>query len=393
MITPSASSVRVATYGMDEHARRMLDMVFQKQAQGGYVLTTTDEAEASIFDMDSFGAGVLWQEYRQKYPKMPTLLMSLNQPKNPDGIYLAKPIQLQQLLDALEKIQHQVVQQRASQTVPATPVKPTAPKTTPSCLTHPQGLSCAARTLSDDHSHHYRGYSEDSVCGAQTDIDPHNPTDIEKVSYNPERRLQSVFEKALSFAKLHDGIISIEGLAAPFYIWPQHQQVMTALDETNLRTLCMLPLLNKKIDIKLLKEEEWRQQRMVSTVALRGCCIASYQWNIALWSALGRVPQGTPLDIPIILLHWPNLSRLQLTPHALRIAALWAERPYSLLETAKVLNIPQRYVFAFYSATHALRLAFPERRTRTRSEEVPSSAPQANPKRSLFKRILAHLSS
>ena len=85
-------------------------------------------------------------------------------------------------------------------------------------------------------------------------------------------------------------------------------------------------------------------------------------------------------------MHWPNFTRLIVTPYALKISALWIAQPHSLLTTAQVLNIPQRYVFAFYSAAHALKLAFVDRRTTPRAAKLTP-----NEKRSLFQRILARL--
>jgi hypothetical protein len=49
-------------------------------------------------------------------------------------------------------------------------------------------------------------------------------------------------------------------------------------------------------------------------------------------------------------------SDLQPIPHALRIAALWATRGASLIDTSRLLDIPQRYVFAFYNAALATDL-------------------------------------
>ena len=98
-------------------------------------------------------------------------------------------------------------------------------------------------------------------------------------------------------------------------------------------------------------------------------------WKIALWTAHGRLPAGTPLNKRVVLIQWPNLSRLPMPPYALQIAALWQQQPCSLLETAKHFAIPQRYVFAFYSATHALHLCFPDRRQSIDHERVSLSPP------------------
>lgn len=79
-------------------------------------------------------------------------------------------------------------------------------------------------------------------------------------------------------------------------------------------------------------------------------------WDTALETSVGRLPTGVDLAAPVYLKSWPNLTRLHRTPHALRIAALWATRGASLMETAQTLKIAQRHVFAFYSAALALDL-------------------------------------
>ena len=79
-------------------------------------------------------------------------------------------------------------------------------------------------------------------------------------------------------------------------------------------------------------------------------------WRAGMETGRGRLPNGVELRTTVYLKHWPNLTRLQRTPHALRIAALWAIRGASLLETTELLHISQRHVFAFYNAALAMDL-------------------------------------
>lgn len=398
--------IRITTFGMDQHARRMLDVVFKGPAHNAYVLVEENLAEAAIFDMDSFGALELWEDYREVHPHLPTLILSLNEQHKSGALFVKKPVQVARLLDGLEGISSQVRAARESVAMMVAPLtqdkhgpgngaarKPIA--ATPGELS--PGVGGAARILSDAHSHSHRGYMEDALCGNHDDIDSADEEALERISYDPERRLQSVFEKALKVAESTSQPVSLLGLSAPFYILPGTAQVQTAINEETLRTLSMLPLLNKSIAIKTLSKEEWKQESKASNLPLTCYCLRAYHWKLALWSSRGRVPKGTPLNKPVILLHWPNLTRLLLTPHALQIAALWIEQSCSLTETARILNIPQRHVFAFYSATHALKLAFPDRRSDGRGEQEAEEIEmnmQANkhPRRSLLRRILEHLS-
>lgn len=79
-------------------------------------------------------------------------------------------------------------------------------------------------------------------------------------------------------------------------------------------------------------------------------------WRAGLETSVGRLPTGVSLQKPVFLKHWPNLTRVHNTPHAMRIAALWATRGAGLLETVSTLKVAQRHVFAFYNAALALDL-------------------------------------
>jgi hypothetical protein len=108
-------------------------------------------------------------------------------------------------------------------------------------------------------------------------------------------------------------------------------------------------------------------------------------WRAGLETSAGRLPLDTDLRGTVYLKHWPNLTRLQRTPHALRIAALWATRGAGLLETAELLHIPQRHVFAFYNAALALDLVTGD------GSQVRRSQRKSQRNRGLLTRLLGWL--
>ncbi len=93
------------------------------------------------------------------------------------------------------------------------------------------------------------------------------------------------------------------------------------------------------------------QQRLASLTRLDR--FDATLWKLGMTTAKGRLPAGTDVNKVFFLKSWPNMTRFQRSPYSLRIAALWATRGASLLETARILEIPQRYVFAFYNAALA----------------------------------------
>ncbi len=96
-------------------------------------------------------------------------------------------------------------------------------------------------------------------------------------------------------------------------------------------------------------------------------------WRTGLETAIGRLPAGTDPHKTVYLKHWPNLTRMESVPHGIRIAALWATQGAGLLETSELLKIPQRYVFAFYSAALAQDL-IAEKKPQVRRPRSSSSS-------------------
>ncbi len=427
MNNPHVTPIRLAGLGMDEHARRMLQMVFQSRSKGAYVVVEENLAEAVIFDLDGFGARELWEAFRARHPHMPAIVMSLRQKNPPDALYIKKPVDVSELLQALEKIKQQVMEHRRTVSQLAEPLHYTPRKdSTQEKTVSGQGESSAASQVSPagdsnrqganksglhDVSRHMEqtsmrrsgGYAEDSVCGQHPDVDPRHSkhTELEKVFYHPEHHLQGLVQKGVEIVKGQSSGVKLNGLSGgQLILLPHKNQVLYDINEEQLRALCTMPVNLRQVNIVPVSAAQISRIVQEATSPLRYYYLDRFIWQISIWSARGRLPAGTQLDIPIILLHWPNFTRLLITPHALQITALWIEQPYSLLDTARILNIPQRYVFSFYAACHALSLAFMDRRQGARRadmDEYPKKknsdrqSPVPNAKRSLFQRILSHL--
>ena len=78
----------------------------------------------------------------------------------------------------------------------------------------------------------------------------------------------------------------------------------------------------------------------------------SFCWLSALFSASGRLPSGFDLDTVCALKHWPNLTRLELIPHCLEIAAAWSDKPATLPDVVDKVGCEPRYAASFlYAAT------------------------------------------
>jgi hypothetical protein len=85
--------------------------------------------------------------------------------------------------------------------------------------------------------------------------------------------------------------------------------------------------------------------------------LEAFLWKLACWTSMGRYPKGLDHTKPVYLKNWPNFTRLLVTPHALRIAALLVQHPRTMGDVAQKLNIKPQYVFIFISAACAIGLA------------------------------------
>ena len=77
-------------------------------------------------------------------------------------------------------------------------------------------------------------------------------------------------------------------------------------------------------------------------------------WKVALWTARGRLNQRMDPEKVYKLKEKPEFSRMIEIPHAPEITELWYDHRLSALDIVRILNVPQRFVFAFMSGADAL---------------------------------------
>ncbi|MEN8177387.1 MAG: hypothetical protein ABFS39_02075 [Pseudomonadota bacterium] len=388
--------IRVAAVGMDERMRNALRLFFKGPCKNLCILVEEDSAETGILDMDGYHEQDLLAEYRERHPNQPVILLSLHEINAENGVYVKKPLKPDQLISALTKAK-QEIRLQSRQREPDTEAKPTdsaQPKIQTQEIEHPpnkteEQTKRVRKRATAPTTHHAANYLEEQsakvLIGTAPDIHPEDPQQLAKAEYNPDDFLQNHLFRACETADDRNRCVRMDTPRGLIDIFPGGQNVSLKCSDSQLRTLSVVPLIDNSFSVSTLEAGHRLQQDDDSSIANRDALL----WKTALWAARGRIPAGTSLHTPVFLSRWPNMTRLLLFPHALRIAALWANQPHSLLATATTLNIPQRYVFGFYSGAHALGLASTGRRTvDTLIEPAPL---QKNRQLGLFGRILNHL--
>jgi len=371
-------------------------MFLQGLCQNKGVLVSQQSAEATVIDMDFLHANDIVAREKQEYPERPIIALSLATPSDPHIIHVRKPIQAPSIMAAIDQVRENLAKGGADFSAGAEFEAeagghvPVVVKREAKSLSEIHRGAHATAMLLDE-----RAYT--SFIGAVSDIDPSDPQQVRQAHYDTQRYLQAYMQSAIKLAVSKNRILRLHCGWKPITIFPHASEVWVDADDKQLRAFCVVPI------------------KSVSAIDFGGTCKASkikvapvdlnaetdshdpdkfqsmdaFLWKLALWTSNGRVPKGVCLDKPVFLRHWPNLSRFIVIPHSLRIAALLVDQPKTLLEVADILQIPQQYVFSFFSATWALGLAG---QAKQRMDSSVSSSSLPNPKRGgLLQKIIARL--
>jgi hypothetical protein len=353
MAESDTSPIRLAAIGMDQRQRNALRILFSNRYNNRYVLTEEASCEICILDMDAPDGEQKWKEFRERHPDWPLILVSINRHEIScqNTTFLQKPIKVEYLFAAID------THRRNLQSVD-TDTEPLIKKPDIEHAEPPPGKTVTGKKAVSTHrAAPLMSASQERVfVGTSTDIDPQDPAQVKKIYYNPDNYLQGLAQQALNQAVRYNQNIRIEGPWPDITLDIVNNKMWVSASDKQLRPYCTMHDATLEVQFSPMKTD-WRPAANAIEHPLQ-----TFIWQVALWAARGRVPDGTNLSQPIYLRRWPNFTRLVVTPYAMPIAALWVKQPRSLLDTANALNIPQRYVFAFYSAARSLHLAGEARR-------------------------------
>ena len=402
--------LRINIIGMEQRARDMLQLFFHNICQDNYVLGEETTADVSIIDMDAVRAEQFREEHKSNYPDRPVILVSLLEPEHEGELFLQKPMQPEELVSTLEQIRETFLQPEQSpepetasgnelqvDNKESMQVPPVLDVEIPVAVSETKFALAEGDEDADALPKNYSGEIIPLFPNVEQDEHPIQPSrpqaatetpSKEKAAflYDPENYLQGYIQKAYQLAQRENKNVSMEGPWRPIIIIPETQEIWVEQSHAHLYALSVMLIRAEDVTIRVLDKGQSPPEQGGSIQS-----IEFFLWKLAVRTARGRIPVGTDLRAPIYLSHWPNLSRLMPIHHGLRIAALWAHQPVSLMETATILNIAPKYIFSFYSAANALGLVKQGAKNSGDEGPPPVSSQQENEHRGLFRKILARL--
>ena len=310
--TPPADAtvkpMQVLTIGMDERKQAVFRTAFRLHQTEHYQLLEdkNQQPDLILIDVDGASGWHLAELCQRQYPNTPLLALTIQPTNNPHGLpVLQKPLRVETLFPKLRELIKQpvpaavaaaLVQQRPALQPPVLPKAPLATGIQQIERFDPNaGLLGQVLTLFRQKQH--------VVIGD--------------------------FQQPLFILLSEAGVILL--------LQPLHKIKEACLDANGPLPQQILP-----------PEQQFLSGPRVKVQALL--------WQIALWSARGRLILSITPDTPLRLRHWPNLTRLAQIPNAVRISAFLARTPVSLRLTHRMLGIPLSDIIDFIAATYAIDL-------------------------------------
>jgi hypothetical protein len=378
--------VFISLKGIEGLGRKSLAFLFSTRADKRFELEDDHPDAITIIDIDDFRGRAAWEEMKSQGPsRRPVILLGLEPMEEKGSIALQKPFRTREILAAIDSMMELQAQQLATATGESAPERAppgdavhSSPAVIDSSRRKP-GLSTHAATSLNERELH-------AFIGSASDVDLDDPLALASVEYSPENFLAHRLGDLTRTAARERRYLRLSCCDAEFIIDPERRCIHTDVGERSLRSLGALPMAGENTAYRKLSQ-------LPEGMETRSRCFAwdTFIWRMALASSRGRLPEGTSLDQRFTLRRWPNLTRLMLFPHATQISAAWVSAPLSIREILDQLSLPQRYLFAFFSAASATGLLVEAEAERSPSARNNTAGQPPAPRRGLFRRLLKTL--
>lgn len=331
--------VRLSAIGFDDRSAESFKIAFKGPGKGKAVLVDDSKADGGIFNMDSATAKAQWASYRERNPNKPTIILGVSDPRIDGALFVKKPATIDQLLEAVDRLINEIGHEE--------PVFQADERPT---------FRIEAAERNDD------GWGQ-AIASANTAKKPEAEVSVKNskfsLFYNPRDYLQSEIHSAIEYSLKNLVAVELWIMAGDdrwgkIIFLPGVKKVLTSFSDGELKQYCStpLPLVTHKLYRRKPKDTQELEERVAKEQ--RGCRYESFLWKTALYTSLGRLPEGTNLSSAMQLKQWPNLTRLYPLGGSMRIATLLVDQPRTLPVIAKVLKMPVGRVFSFYSAACAI---------------------------------------
>ncbi len=361
----------VGLHGMDGRTVKTMMMFFGGPCSGAAIVVDTDDADVDIFDGDAPNSKILLTQHLLSNLTKPVIVLSLTEFINKDVFHVKKPIKTIDMLHALDSAKAllkskppinevEIVQSSLLHPDIASPPQQVGEIEKSNFIIDPSERNKTAKHTTamrlDEKSYNI-------YIGLVPDIDVNEPKQLSRALYNPKDFYQGYVQSAIAVCRVKNQILMLRSDWHSISLFPRTQEVWLDADDLELKAFAGIQLSHKTMTTEMPLTAVDPKKMDVSGKLDKFQSMDAFLWKLACWTSRGRYPNLINYEFPVFLKNWPNFTRLLITPHALRIAALLIRGPRTMINTAQVLNIRPEYVFIFVSAAHAVGLVGQAKRT------------------------------
>ena len=295
---PTVKTVRVLLLNLDDRQFAIFRMAFKMHNTTNYQLVREDdgaEPELVLVDGDVRGGAAQWQGAKQKFPYARVVYFA-TQPPMFTAPHLAKPIKFDTLFPILRSLA--------------------------------QG----------GHIYEVPEYmpSED---GAEPGSNGVRKTTIRR--FNPQRGLLGALKAA---SQGHQDVAVLHNGKPVLIVFPSIQRVLLTVSAGELEKFSKDDKL--QVVCKAVPDNpQWKEKAKVT--------IMSCLWQMAIWSAQGRLAYPMTPQTVFTLKRWPNLTRLAPVPESMRLSAFLTKTSVNLNILYKVMPLEMPDILNYLAATSA----------------------------------------
>lgn len=385
--------LRIALHGMDGRITKTMMLFLQGPCKGAAnVVVNAFDADIDVFDGDSLVSKDLLEQHFLEDVQKPVIVFSLKELVREGVFFLQKPVKASEMVRVLNEVKA-LISERSS----TAPAIETPAALAPQAAKEPQVATAARlaaiepqiqvpqqpqesepdvvelKTFVSDYDERKKTAKHQTAMrldekgfygyiGAFEDLDVNDPKQFPKAFYDPNDYYQGTVQSAFALCQAKSKMYLLESDWRPITLLPRTRELWLDARDNELKDFAGIKLKHKKMASKLELKPVDPNKTNLGGALYNFQSMDGFLWKLACWTSMGRYPKDIDYTKPVYLQNWPNFTRLLITPHALRIAALLIQGPRTMPSIAQTLNIKPQYVFVFISAAHAVGLAGQSRR-------------------------------
>ena len=297
-------------------------------------VASAPDAQLSDEDKAREAAFAEWQARKLRSSEAASAWQGEHSHREEEGLRSRFSVQRNELNSLILEAQKEIQAQQAKSGVTKSPVKP-APQA-PVEPEAPQAPSMSADMIMQ-------------CCGSLSDVNLDSTTERRRVYFSLDGLLLPWVLRAVREGNETGKVQQILGVPGAMFYLPAEKSFLVGIESDLLLQLTRtrfgfdeISLIERGPDQELPKGRRMDSDELV--------------WQLALFTARGRLPDSLSAEEPMLLKEMPDFERLLETPHARSIAELWQSQKLSARNIVSMLGVSQRFVFSFMVAADAIGL-------------------------------------